>query len=69
MTGDTPKGRSVETVQAELRALESRSSAAIDPALRVHVDHLRREHEEARRARQRQVEDDLMTLPPRARPT
>lgn len=69
MTGETTRGRSVETVQAELRALESRTRAASDPALRIHVDHLRQEHEEARRARQRQFEDELMTLPSRTRPT
>lgn len=63
MTRDTPKGRSVETVRAELRAVESRTTSMTDPALHAHVDYLRREHQEARRARQREFEDDLMSLP------
>lgn len=57
------KGRPVETIQAELRAIQSGMSPALDTAAQSHVDHLRREHLEARRARQREIEDDLLTLP------
>jgi hypothetical protein len=63
MTWDTRNGRSVETVLAELRAIESRTLSGSDPALRGVVDHLRQEHEEARRARRRQDEDDLLAVP------
>jgi hypothetical protein len=63
MTVDTTKGRSVEMVQAELRAIETGAGSGADRALDAHVAHLRREHEEARRARQREVEDDLLALP------
>jgi hypothetical protein len=63
MTVDTTKGRSVEMVQAELRAIETGAGSGADRALDALVAHLRREHEEARRARQREDEDDLMALP------
>lgn len=63
MTWDTRNGRSVETVQAELRAIEARTVTEADPALHAVVDRLRGEHEEARRARRRELEDDLMTMP------
>lgn len=61
--GGPRNGRSVETVGAELRAVESRANAATDPALDPHVAHLRREHDEALQARQRAFEDELMTMP------
>lgn len=68
MTSDATKGRSVETVQAELRAVKARMGHLSDPALQAHVDHLLREHHEARRARQREFEDDLMAPPDSAQP-
>jgi hypothetical protein len=63
MTWDTRNGRSVETILAELRAIESRTINGTDPALLGVVDHLRRAHEEARRARRREHEDDLLAVP------
>lgn len=67
MTWDIRSGRSPETVGAEIRAIESREPYGADPALLAHVDHLRREHDEARRARRRELEDDLLTIPDGAR--
>lgn len=63
MTWDYPNGRPPETVQAEIRAIESREHSGADPAVLAHVDHLRREHAEARRARRRELEDELLTIP------
>ena len=58
------KGRSVETVRAELSAIESESRyRASDEALAAHVRHLRLEHAEARAARQRELEAALLDLP------
>lgn len=63
MTSDTTKGRSLVTVQAELRAIESGPNSVSDRGLHAHVDHLRREQLEARRARQRELEDELLRVP------
>jgi len=64
MSLDVMHGRSVETVRAELTALETGATTATDSgALREHVEHLRREHAEARRRRQRDLEDELLQLP------
>lgn len=64
MTWDTHSGRSVETVRAELRAIEERQRSVADAALTAHTAHLRREHAAALRARQRELEDELLlTLP------
>lgn len=63
MTWDTRNGRSVETIRAELEAIESQASSRSDPALGAYADHLRREHQAARRSRQRELEDDFLTMP------
>lgn len=63
MTWEPRNGRSVETVLAELRAIEARAIGSASDPLISHVDHLRREHQAARRARQRELEDELLQLP------
>ena len=64
MHQEITKGRSVETVRAELSAIETEAMfRASDEALAAQVRHLRREHAEARAARRRELEAALLDLP------
>jgi hypothetical protein len=64
MQQELVKGRSVETVRAELIAVETEARVrASDEALAARVSHLRSEHAEARAARRRELEAELLELP------